>query len=55
MYTLEDVQFKWALGGGLLAIPALGLLAGAIAFTIHMRRQREEERFFREYTSPDKK
>lgn len=55
MNTLEEMQFKWALSGGIFAVLTLGLLAAGIALAIHIRRQTEEERFFREYTSTDNK
>lgn len=55
MNTLEEMQFKWALSGGIFAVLTLGLLAAGIALAIHIRRQIEEERFFREYTSTDEK
>lgn len=55
MNTLEEMQFKWALSGGIFAVLTLGLLATGIALAINIRRQTEEERFFCEYTSTDNK
>lgn len=46
MITLEEMQFKWAINGGIFAVLTLGLLAAGIALAIHIWRQIEEERVF---------